>query len=248
MAKLCQVIALANGRKTSTEKALTEIHRKTEKDVLLIGHERHYQPKHEDGEKQPSESKLVQVKVVEALKDAKTILTNLWEIVGVQDVGNTIAKADVVLEDGTVLATSVPVKHLLFLEKQLDNITKLISSLTILDPAQDWTYDSNKDSWVSKPITTLRTKKTTVPLVLSPATDKFPAQVKDITEDVVVGTWQQVNYSGGIPAKVKKDALERLTQVKDAVKSARELANQQDVEDVDVNSKILDFIFDPINK
>lgn len=247
MSKLCQIIAVANGMKTGAERTITDIHRRTEKDTLLIGHDRTYQPKLDGGETLPPERKVVQVKVPEAMQDAQTILRELWKIVGIQDLGNTKAKADIVLKDGTVLAKEIPVTHLLFLEKQLDNIGKLVSSLAVLDPAQEWGYDANKDAYVSKPIQTLRTKKTQIPLTLAPATDKHPAQVKDITDDVVVGTWTQVNYSGGIPAKAKKDMMARIEDVRNAVKFAREKANQQEVEDnIDLNGGMLNYVFAPV--
>jgi hypothetical protein len=80
---------------------------------------------------------------------------------------------------------------------------------------------------------------------MAPATDKFPAQVKESMEEIQIGTYTDIKFSGAIPAVKKREALERIRVLKEAVKSAREMANTTEVEDVDLDSKMLDFIFGP---
>ena len=62
MPKLCQIIAITNTRKSTVQKEVTELHHQATKEALLTGISRTYTPKDENGEKQPAENKMVQVK------------------------------------------------------------------------------------------------------------------------------------------------------------------------------------------
>jgi hypothetical protein len=62
-------------------------------------------------------------------------------------------------------------------------------------------------------------------------------------EDVTVGTWTTVKFSGAIPAQEKNQLLDRVRSVADAVKEAREEANGMDVEKKKVGEAILAYIF-----
>jgi hypothetical protein len=67
--------------------------------------------------------------------------------------------ADVVV-DGVVLATAVPVTHLLFLDKQLSDMRTFIAKLPVLDPAKEWQYDPNKGMYTTKfPEQRIKTRK-----------------------------------------------------------------------------------------
>jgi len=242
--KLCQVIAVVKGKKSFHEKRLTELHRATEKVDLTLGRSRTYQPKDENGDRLPHEKQNVQINIREALVETKGLFKQICGSVATLDVGNTVAKANVVVED-KVLAKDVPATHLLFLEHKLEELGKFFGSLVALDPSHKWTYDPNGDVYKSEPTETIRTKKTLVPIVMSPATDKFPAQVKESMEEVPIGVYTDIKFSGAIPAVKKREALERIRILKEAVKSAREMANTIEVEDVDLDSSLLNYIFDP---
>ncbi len=54
------------------------------------------------------------------------------------------------------------------------------------------------------------------------ATDKHPAQVGVYYEDVAVGFWRTVKFSGALPAKRVGELLERVEKLQQAVKFARE--------------------------
>jgi hypothetical protein len=156
--KLNQIIAVAAGKKADAHKVKTEVYHLFQKGPLLEGISRSYTPNAEDGDKLPPESKHVQVKVNEGLAKVRTSLTELFDVVATQDFGNTVAKADVVV-DGVPVVTGVPVTYLLFLEKQLVDIGTFVEKLPVLDPAKLWDYDSSTDSYATKPIQTVKTKK-----------------------------------------------------------------------------------------
>lgn len=243
MPKLHEMIAVVDGKKTHTTKRLTELHRLTQSKELYDGFERTYQPIEEGGETLPPEKKVVQQRIREAIVGVSELLSELWKAVSTQDAGNTKAKADVTLEDGKVLAKDVPVTHLLYLEKQLTDIEKFVDSLVTLNPAIEWTFDGNSDLYRSAPTETVRTTKQMYPVVLHPGTDKHPPQVKEATKDVQIGTYKMTAFSGAIPVKDKRDMLERVRAVKDAVKRARSIANEQEVEQVNYGEDVLAYIF-----
>jgi hypothetical protein len=243
MPKLHEMIAVVEGKKSDSREALTELHRMTSKHEFFTGHERTYEPKDSDGETLPPDRKIVQHKVPAILGDAVKLWGDLWKAVATQDVGNTLAQGVVSIDDGPVLASGVPVTHLLYMEKQLDDVEKFVSSLVVLDPAQEWTLDGNADLYRTAQTQQNRTAKQIYPVVLAPATDKHPAQVKEASRDVTIGVYTLTNFSGAVPAKVKREMLERVRAVKDAVKRARTIANEQAVEQKDFGSEILKYVF-----
>ena len=111
-----------------------------------------------------------------------------------------------------------------------------------LDPSYDWTKDVNSDLYKTDSIKTARTKKTTKALLLAPATDKHPAQTDKITEDVIVGYWKATKLSGALPLPRKEELLTKIDRLRDAVKMAREEANNAEVVKVEPGKTILGWL------
>lgn len=242
MAKLNQIIAVANGTKSRTQSGVTELYHKLQAKTLLEGISRTYRPKDEDGESLPPESKRVQFRVSEALAEASAIWTTLFDAVATQDVANCSATASVKIA-GTTLIESVPVTHLLFLEKQLNDIASFIEKIPTLDPAYDWALSDEADCYATSPIETVRTKKIPRNHVKAEATKEHPAQVDVYPEDVVVGYWTKVDFSGAMPARERNKIMDRVRVMQDAVKSAREEANSIDVVQQHNGKIVFDYLF-----
>lgn len=239
---LNKLIAIESGVKSGVKRKETDLYHVLQKNALLSGISRTYQPKDDDGDKLPSETTLVQIKVEKVVKDLATELTRLFDVTLTKEVGNSNAKADVVV-DGKTLLKQVPVTYLLFLEKQLVDINTFVSKLPTLDPASEWSYDSNNDVYVTTAVQTVRTKKVPRNWVKAEATDKHPAQVEIFHEDVIVGTWTKVDFSGAIPATRKAELLSRVDKLITAVKFAREEANSLMVEDQHAGDKVFNYLF-----
>lgn len=239
--KLNQIIAVTAGKKADAHKVKTEVHHLFQKQGLLDGINRTYQPKTEDGDKLPSESKHIQVKVADGLSKVRNSLTDLFDVVASQDWGNTVAKADVVV-DGVAVVLQAPVTYLLFLEKQLVDLHTFVEKLPVLDSAKLWEYDPSTDAYATKPVQTVKTKKVPKNHEKAPATDKHPAQVEVYHEDVVTGYWTTVEHSGAIPAKNRNEMLDRVRKLQDAVKSAREEANTTPVDNQKVGRAVFDYL------
>ena len=242
MAKLNQIIAIQSGLKTQVKESLTKAYHQIQKADLLGGISRRYQPKDETGETLPPESKAVQVKANEVIQQVSAELKNLFDIVATQDTANCEAKADIQI-NGTVLASRVPVTYLLFLEKQLIDLRAFIEKLPVLDPGERWQFDDGQDCFASEPFQTTRTKKVPKNHIKYEATKEHPAQVEMYHEDVTVGTWTTVKFSGAIPAHDRNEMLARVRELSDAVKSAREDANGMTVNNVKIGGVLLDYVF-----
>jgi hypothetical protein len=228
--KLHQVNALIKGVKARTQRQVTDLHHTLQRAPLLTGLHRTYQPHDDDGEQLPAEGTHVQLTVAATLPQVTDAYTQLLDLQYTQDAANTQARADVTVDGATIL-TDVPVTYLLFLERQLTDLRTLIATLPTLDPAERWHWDTDRGCYASEPAGTTRTKKIPRNHVLAAATDKHPAQVQMYTEDVPQGVWTTTKLSGAMPANDARRLRARVEQLIDAVKSARETANDTAVTD-----------------
>ena len=242
MTKLNQLLAIEKGAKQAGERALTDAHHKLQKAALLSGVARTYRPKDEDGDRLPSESTLVQLRADQVLTAISGTLARHFDVTAQKDWTNTIAKADIVVDGETVLA-EVPVSHLLWLERQLLDLQTFVRKLPTLDPAEAWIRDAASDTWRTAGQETTRTKKVPRNHVKAPATDRHPAQVEVYTEDVVVGYWNTVKFSGAMPAATVNVLIARVSKLLAAVKMAREAANNTQVLDVSTGDHIFNYLF-----
>jgi len=244
MPKLNQVNAILSARKSEAEKAVHDIVKLLQKEQLFSGRERTYRPLDEvNGQRLPPESQKVQQRVDQLIEQARGNWTELWNLVLTQDAGNQQARADIVVDGKTVLA-SVPVTTLLFLDKQLGEAENFITKLPTPDPAEEWSHDPNSGLLKSQATESLRTQKEPAVYVKYEATKEHPAQTEFYMRDAPVGTWRQILYSGCIQADRKNLILARLKKLRDAVKLAREQANLIDVERQKAGEPLLAFLFE----
>lgn len=240
--RLNQVIAIEKGTKTKAAKEATEAYHQLQKNDLLVGLSRKYRPKDDDGDKLPDEGSRVQVRVEDVLSRVGEVLTELFDITATKDYANSSAVADVVV-DGTVLIEKAPVTYLLFLEKELVSLHTQVMKLPTLDPASEWSYDPVADCMKTPAVDTTKTKKVLKNHVKAEATDKHPAQVESFSEDVIVGYWSSIKFSGALPASRAKTLLNRVEALQKAVKIAREHANMLEVQQKNVGSAVFSYLF-----
>ena len=242
MPRLNQIIAVEKGIKSRSLQELTEAHHALQKPALLTGISRTYRPKDEEGETLPPESTKVQVKAEEMIRETAEVLQKLFDVTATKDWANCEAKADIVV-DGRTLLSQVPATYLLFLEKQLVDLYTFVRKLPILDAADTWVFDASADCWATEPIQTLRTKKVPRNHVKAEATHEHPAQVEVYYEDVTVGHWRTVKFSGALPAQRVNALLERVEKLQQAVKFAREEANNAEVNERKVGEVFFGYLF-----
>ncbi len=159
---------------------------------------------------------------------------------------NTHAKADIILEDDTVLATDVPATSLLELEKRVTEVMQLIAVIPTLDPAKGFSPDSQRGDGIyqARQVNKKRTAKTSKVITLAEPTKEHPAQVQLVQVDVDVGTIQEQEWSSLISPAQKADLLSRCEILGRAVRRARSRANEATVDTTKkIGAKLLDYVF-----
>lgn len=241
--KLNQILAVEKGVKTRAYETISELHKIAQKSELLNGFTKTYKPTVESDQVVPPQSQRVQYSATDIFETARRNLTELFDITATKDFGNQSARADVEV-DGKVLVKDAPATYLLFLDKQLNDMKAFVGKFSELDPSVDWQVDPTNDRlYKSEPTSTVRTEKRQKPLVLFPATPEHPAQTQVIVEDITVGTWQTVRFSGALPANRKRQLLERIEKLSRSVKEALERANMQEVETMRTGEPVLGYLF-----
>jgi hypothetical protein len=240
---LAQIVAVATGVKTHAQRDFTDAHHRLQKAPLLTGISRVYQPKDEEGEALPPESTRVQVSAIDVLDEVQQRLSRLFDVVLTQDDANTQARADVVVDDRTILA-DVPVTYLLFLDKRLDDLLTFVNKLPVLDPADVWNFDAARGCYAAEPAQTVRSKKVPRNHVKAHATERHPAQVEVWMEDVPVGIWTTTKLSGALPAARVKQLRDRVVRFQQAVKQAREQANSLTITDRQAGAAVFAYLFE----
>jgi hypothetical protein len=243
MTKLNQVIAVEKSVKSKAHADLTEAHQQLQKPALLSGLSRTYRAKDDEGERLPPESTRVQVRTQEVLRRTADVLTQLFDVVATKDWANCEARADVVVDD-KVLIAKAPVTYLLFLEKQLVDLHTFVKKLPVLDPSESWVEDASQDCFATEAVETVRTKKVPRNHVKAEATEKHPAQVDVYYEDIPMGYWRIVKFSGALPARRVATLLDRVEKLQRAVKFAREEANGVEVKNQKVGEAFFAYLFD----
>lgn len=239
--RLNQTIAVESGVKSRVSKILTEAYKAVQHPALFEGFSKKYKPLTEDGETFPNEAKKVQLDANNVIRSTTRALTELFDITATKDHANCVAKADVMV-DGAALLKDVPVTYLLFLEKQLTDLHTFVSTIPVLDSAENWDWDGNSNVFRTAPTQTVRTKKVQKALTLLQPTDKHPGQAQLITEDVTVGNWEQVKFSGALQAPARAAIVAKIEKLQKAVKFAREEANTLHVADVTIGEKVFGWL------
>jgi len=238
--KLFQLIAVEDKVKKAFEKIKQETLKVFNGRHLFEGIVKHYEPNKADGDPIPEERKEMVTTVVDRLAWTEAKAIEFIDGEASKELTNTVAKADIVV-DGVILAKGVPVTVLMPLAKRLQEVREYYDLIPTLDLAVKWggTGDKNKYSHV---VTKYRTEKVTVPLILHPATDKHPAQVKEVVKDVQIGTWTETFFSGMAHPGDKAEWLGRIDKLITAVIKAREQANDIEVRDLPLGKVMFDFV------
>lgn len=245
--KLHTFIALREGEKNPKSKALTALHRTSQRADAYEGLTRTYRSHADDGDRLPSENKNIQFNADNVLNGLVTAVSRDWNLMATIDGGNQLARADLKVPTGngdetTTILEDVPVQFLLYLARELDDVKKFIQELPTLDPSVKWTYDESVAAFVADPQETSRSKKVLQNHIKYPHTDKHPAQVETFTTDVVEGTWTLIRRSGALPLERKAQLLQRVHVLQQSVKEARENAADTEVPDVVVSRPLFDYL------
>ena len=222
--KLNQLIAILNSVKQAASAAKTAAYQQSQKTALFQGLSRTYQPREEAGYVYPAESQKLTLSASDLIEKFVADSSEFFDLAATQDWANAEAKVDLRV-DGALLLDGVPVTYLLFLEKQLQDVKTFIQSLPILPIDKDWHFDENRGFYATDGKETVKTKKITEFVTAYDATPEHPAQIKEVSKDVVEGTWNLVEFSSALPQTRVDELLRRVGKLQKAVVQAREEAN-----------------------
>jgi hypothetical protein len=242
--RLHQIIAVEKTVKKTEETAFTQAHHMIQKGDVFSGLTKTYQPKDDEGQRLPPESRKVLAFAPLVISEVQSALEKLFDHTATKDHANRFAVADIKVGENT-LAKEVPVSTLLWIEKKLVDIRTFVSKLPVLDPMDDWSWDQANQLYRATPYETVRQVKK-VDFVVPPggeATKEHKAQIVQATSDVIEGTWTTTKLSGALAAVDKQRILHRVDELTMAVKRARETANAYEVTDVAIGNTLLNFVF-----
>jgi hypothetical protein len=240
--KLFQHIASEPELKGACEKITAETLKVFKGADLFNGLTKNYVPKESDGDPLPPEKKELVTTVEKRLDWMRPFIEKMIDYEVTRDKTNTSAKADIRVGD-VALAKDVPVTTLLSLEGRLKALRNVYDSMPTLDMSKRWELEAGTvDVFRHGPVLQYRTAKKTKVVVLHVPTKEHPAQVKDVVEDVMIGTFDTTYTSGAVMPGVKASLLGRIDRLIEAVKDARMRANEVQVEGVAIGEALFDFI------
>lgn len=222
---LHQLNAVLNGFKPQAKRTTTDCYHRVQKLPELTGLERTFHPDKDDDQGLPPQGNRVRQLAADAVGEAAEALKRLFDLQHMQDVSNCVARADIVLDNGTVLLADVPVTTLMFLRKQLADWRTFVDKLPVHDAADKWTWSDGHGAWAAEPFETIGTEKELQVITLHPGSDKHPAQVSARDIDVRRGVWRTTKLTGAMPAARVRELRDRVDRLIEAVKVAQETAN-----------------------
>jgi hypothetical protein len=174
-------------------------------------------------------------------------IIKLIDFVYQKELANTTAKADIKVEDEEgkehELGKDVPATVLLNLESRLKDIRSIYDSIPTCDPAKKWFENKNAaNQYITNPEKRTRTKKTPKPIVLHPPTKEHPAQTQLIHEDIETGKLEIIHMTGRLTPAQKSKLLGRIDDLIQAVKKARQRANDVDMSNVKIGKELFNYI------
>jgi hypothetical protein len=231
MTRISQLIAVVGGVTAEVDIKVGELRVLAANESLLSGLEQTYEPRNEDGVRLPSKSQKVRLTEETVLEAVQIVLTRKWDTGLTLDTANSNAYASVYV-GGERLLEDVPVGHLLYLERELTTLHAVVSVMPTLDQTKDWTNNGLEPGLhKSAPVETASTEKQPYNWHRGNGAPGIKEDVDILTRDEVVGYWTKVTFSGALHPRRKATLLDRISDLRNAVKMAREEANAAQVED-----------------
>lgn len=239
--KQFQLVATEPVKRGAYAKITAETHKVFKGGDQFKGLVKTYVPKQDGGDPLPGDKKEIVTTVSERLAWTEKTVVELLDFEASRDKTNMAAQADLEI-DGITLAKGVPATTLLSLEKRLNEIRSYYDAIPTLDLSQEWKKANHKDRYEYGPIETFRYVKQTRGVLLAPATEKHPAQVKEVIDDVLVGIFKTLYQSGEVHPGEKAEYLARIDKLVEAVKKARMKANETEASEMKIGKAIFDYI------
>jgi hypothetical protein len=238
MTRLNALLGILSGAKSRAKSAKDTAHHLLQKGHLFNGFVKTYSPlDDENGDHFPDESQLVQHNVETELAELVGPWARMIDLQASVDRTNQEARAQIALDGFT--SEPLPASTLLWLEKELTDLRTIISKAPVLDPAKQWEVDDNSGLFTTEPRRTIKTRKVPKNHVRFRGDEHHPPQVDVFNADETVGHWTGVDLSGALKETRKRELLVRVDDALEAVKLARDGANQTEAVDIRVGNELL---------
>lgn len=246
MSKLHELLAVESALEKAAMKLVKESVHTLEKETLFSGQSRRLEMfRVEDKNSETTEHQELTTTVDENLGYLEKPLAKWFDAVLQKEQTNQVAKASVVLEDGTILMVDVPATYLLGMEKKIQLIRSLYEHIPTLTPGTKWEQDTQNRDGVFRAaddVVQMKTRKDPEFRIAYEATEHHPAQIVQVDRVLDIGKYITTNYSGKMTPLEKAKRLERIDIVLRAVKKARMKANNVTVVKGNVGMDILRYI------
>jgi hypothetical protein len=194
-----------------------------------------------------TERKNITESVPSKLDYVKDHVARYYDAFYAKEASNQNAKADIILPDGQVLVADVPATVLLGLESRLKELRGVLSSIPTLQPGVKWQPDPTAELpgvYVTTfPELRYITQRTIQPVELAPATKEHKAQVEKVEVDEKVAKKERTVMAGMYSPHEKSERLGRLDTLLQAVKQARQRANNVEAEKANgFGSRLMEYL------
>ena len=255
MSMLHEILAVEKTKVEGVERLLLETSEKFGKAHFFHGYQKTLKmladsPENDAIERAAREVKAIPTTVYATLEYMLDIWAEAEDVLFQKNCTNAVAKADIILDDKTVVAKDVPVDELMGLEVRLGKIKGVFTRMPTIDAAIEWKPDATIGKHVLKavePEQASKSTKTMYAVVLYEATKDHPAQVKEATKDEITGIFTKHNWTTAVTAQQKADTLKRVDDLLVAVKAARMRANKTEVVIRTIGKDIVKMLLAPLN-
>lgn len=246
MAELHETLAVEKDLRGQAARVMQETKHVFAKGELFRGSITSYKPfADEDAHLSEEKHEAIGSDVMARLRFTAEHVGKFWDAVLQKEKTNQTAVADIVLEDGTVLATAVPATMCLGLEGKLVEFRDAIKGMPTLDAKTEWVQAEGQPEGIFRmahDAFTFRGKKVEEPVVLYEATPEHPAQVQVHTRDVNVGKVTKRVFSSAVTSARAATILGRVEDMIRATRLARQRANKATVVTDKIASNLMNHI------
>ena len=231
--KMHELLSIEASVQTAYKDMLNETESVFDRPDLFQEWIRHYDPIKEEDEHERGEVErhAITTTVDERLDFLRSFFVDSTDLILQKERTNQMASGELEIEGYTF--PHLPVGFLLFLERRLQELKSVVMQIPTTPSSVEWKQDTSRGDSVMKaahPEVTNRTRKRIVPVVLAEATPQHPAQVKESTEEQVIGKYTKEVWVGMWTPAQKSDTIVRIEEVYNAVRQARMRANEEQVD------------------
>ncbi len=210
----------------------------------FMGHHRKLSMFVDDNIEHPEQYKKIDTTVGEKLSHMQKTEIRYFNAMLQKEATNQTATADLVI-DGKILGKDLPATFLLGMESRLKHLREVYEAIPTLQPGISWIPDESQGKNIyktEKPEEALKTETVVEPVVLYKATDRHPAQVKEVSKTNNVGKYVTYAWSGMVSPAEKSIYLEKIDKLIRAFKKARQRANTTEVVNRSIGKEIFTYI------